>query len=308
MVIQNIKDTFNNKQLAVLITCHNRRDTTLACLQALYQEDTIFDVFLVDDGSSDGTSDAVRKNYPEVKILDGDSDLFWVGGMRLAFAEAMKHGYEYYLWLNDDTIIEPNALKVLLDTHSLLVSQGRTNSIVVGSVKSPVTGQYTYGGRVRSKRKFSHTFESVEPQQQPQECDTMQGNIVLIPCYVAEKVGNLEAAFTHLRGDLDYGLRARKLGCSIFVAPGYLGICSRNSVTGSWVDMSLSPYQRLRKAFHVKAFPPKEWTIYIKRHSGIFWFIYWTFPYIRALIGYRNLSKHSTFCDYVEQEDFISSK
>lgn len=298
--MQNIKNSSNNKQLAVLITCFNRSDTTLACLQTLYQQDVIFDVFLVDDGSSDGTSDAVSANYSEVNILDGDGNLFWVGGMRLAFSKAMKLGYNYYLWLNDDTILEPDALKTLLDTHSLLISQGKPHSIVVGSVKSPVTGEYTYGGRVRSERKFSYTFESVEPQKKPQECDTMQGNIVLIPHSVVEKVGNLEPAFTHLRGDLDYGLRARKLGCYIFIAPGYLGTCSRNSVAGSWVDMSLSPYQRLKKALHIKAFPIKEWTIFIRRHSGAFWFIYWTFPYIRSLIGYRNINLSSSFGNEAE--------
>ena len=112
----------------------------------------------------------------------------------------------------------------------------------------------------------------------------MQGNIVLIPRSVAERLGNLEAAFTHQRGDLDYGLRAKKLGCSIFVAPGYLGACPQNSVNGSWVDMNLSPYQRLKKALQIKAFPLKEWTIFSKRHSGPLWFIYWTFP--KFLVGY----------------------
>ena len=292
----------SDAKLAILMTCHNRYDTTLACLQALYQQDRYFEVYLVDDGSSDGTSKAVKELYPEVRIIQGNGNLFWVGGMHLAFAEAMKHGYDYYLWLNDDTILEPNAFTYLLETHQLLSKRGYTDSIVVGSVKDPVTGEYTYGGRVRSTRKFSHTFEAVKPSQESQECDTMQGNITLIPNLVAEKVGNLDTAFTHQRGDLDYGLRARKLGCSIWVAPGYLGTCSQNSVRGSWVDTSLPIHKRLQKAFQVKGFPIKEWTIFTKRHSGPFWFIYWTFPYLRAVIGYRNLSASPTFCDDVEQE------
>lgn len=293
-------------KLAVLMTCHNRRDTTLACLQALYQQNASFDVYLVDDGSSDGTSDAVRTNYPEVKSLEGNGNLFWVGGMRLAFSEALKDGYEYYLWLNDDTILEPDALSSLLETHEFLKKRDYLNSIVVGSVKDPVTGKYTYGGRVRSKRRFSHTFEAVEPSKEPKECDTMQGNIVLIPHAVAKKVGNLDTAFTHQRGDLDYGLRARKLGCSIWVAPEYLGTCSQNSVRGSWADTSLPIHKRLQKAFQVKGFPIREWTIFTKRHSGFFWFIYWTFPYLRAVIGYRNLSASPTFCEDVKQETFNS--
>lgn len=276
----------NQYNLAILLTCHNRRDITLNCLQALEEQSVNFDVYLVDDGSSDGTSEAVQKQHPNVKVLQGDGNLFWVGGMYLAFAEAMKYNYEYYLWLNDDTILEPNALQTLIETHSLLTKQGKDRSIIVGSSKDPITGNYSYGGRVRSQRKFSRTFEPVEPTQEPQECDTMHGNIVLIPRSVVEIVGNLESAFTHQRGDLDYGLRAKKLGCSIFVAPNYVGTCQPNSVSGSWIDMKLSLYQRLKKALQIKAFPPREWAIFTKRHSGKFWFIYWTFPYIRAAIGY----------------------
>jgi GT2 family glycosyltransferase len=273
-----------------LLTCHNRRDITLNCLSALNRQSINFDVYLVDDGSSDGTSEAIKKQYPQVNLISGDGNLFWVGGMYLAFAEAMKYDYEYYLWLNDDTMLESNALKTLISTHFLLKARGYSKSIIVGSSKDPDTNKYSYGGRVRSKRKFSRTFDALEPTQEPQECDTMHGNIVLIPCSVAQIVGNLETAFTHQRGDLDYGLRAKKLGCSIFVAPHYLGICQQNSVTGSWIDMNLSLYQRLKKTLQVKAFPPKEWAIYTKRHLGKFWFIYWTFPYIRAAIGYGNLN------------------
>lgn len=294
------QDNQIERSLAILITCYNRKQITLTCLKILYQQQISLDVYLVDDGSSDGTSEAIKANYPQVNIIEGNGSLFWVGGMYLAFAEAMKHDYEYYLWLNDDTILEPNALNILLDTHASLVSQGKSKSIVVGSVKDPVTGKYSYGGRVRSTRKFSHTFESVIPQQTPQECDTMQGNIVLIPRSVAKIVGNLESSFTHQRGDLDYGLRAKKLGCSILVAPGYLGTCPQNLVGGSWVDMSLSPFQRLKKALQIKAFPPKEWALFNQRHGGYLWFIYWFFPYIRALIGYKNLDYSPTFKQEIE--------
>ena len=144
---------------------------------------------------------------------------------------------------------------------------------------------------------FSNTFDSVEPQNEPVECETITGNCVLIPSSVAAKVGNLDNAFIHTLGDLDYGLRARQLGCSIWVAPGYVGVCSRNSVAGSWADTSLSIVKRLRKATQVKGFPLRPWTIFVKRYSGKFWFIYWTLPYLRAIIGYRNLNKSASFIE-----------
>lgn len=289
------------KRLAVLMTCYNRCNTTLVCLQALYKQNTIFDVYLVDDGSSDGTSDAVRANYPAVKILKGTGNLFWVGGMRLAFAEALKENYDYYLWLNDDTILDPNVLSKLFATHNDLIEKGFPHSIIVGSTRDAITGKPTYGGAVRSKHWYSNKYEFLQPSQEIQECDTMYGNCILIPRSVAQKVGNLDPAFIHSLGDLDYGLRARKLGCSVWVAPGFIGTCSKNSIQGSWVDTKLPIGDRLRKALQPKGFPIRAWTVFARRHSGPFWFLYWFLPYLRAIIGYKNLSASPTFCVEMKQ-------
>lgn len=292
----------NHLKLAVLMTCHNRRNTTLACLQALYQQDVTFDVYLVDDGSSDDTSDAVRASYLGVKILKGTGNLFWVGGMRLAFAEALKENYDYYLWLNDDTILDPNALSKLLATHHDLIKKGYSKSIIVGSTRDAATGKPTYGGAMRSKRWYSNKYEFVQPSQELQECETMYGNCVLIPRSVAERVGNLDPAFIHTLGDLDYGLRARKLGCSVWIAPGYVGTCSKNSVRGSWADTGIALHERLKKLFQPKGYPIRAWTVFVRRHSGAFWFVYWILPYLRAVIGYRNLSTSPSFSEEVQPE------
>ncbi|TFI54040.1 glycosyltransferase family 2 protein [Mastigocladus laminosus UU774] len=295
-----MKNTKEYTKLAVLITCYNRRDTTLACLQKLEQQDINLDVYLVDDGCSDGTSDAVKQKYPAVKILKGNGNLFWVGGMQFAFAAALKEGYQYYLWLNDDTLLDPNALTKLLSNHDYLTQQDHPDSIIVGSTRDSVTGKATYGGARRSKRWYSNKYEFVEPTGELQECDTMFGNCVLIPDSVAQKVGNLDSAFIHTLGDIDYGLRARKLGCSVWIAPGYIGTCSKNSVSGSWVDTKLPVHKRLMKLLQPKGYPIKAWTVFTKRHSGPFWFIYWLLPYLRAVIGYRNLSASPAFCEQVQ--------
>lgn len=288
-------------QVAVLMTCYNRREITLACLDVLYRQTLDFDVYLVDDGSTDGTAQAVQQNYPNVKILTGNGSLFWVGGMHLAFAEALKLSHPYYLWLNDDTLLEPGALKKLLITHQDLAQQGKADSIVAGAIKDPITGRQTYGGRKRPKRWYSFKFETVEPAKAPQECDTIQGNAVLIPHSVAEKVGNIDTAFIHNFGDLDYGLRAKQLGCSVWVAPDFVGTCPQNSVRDSWADTTLPIHKRLRKVLHTKGFPLRAWTIYLKRHSGLFWFIYWPLPYVRAIIGYQDLEASPTFTEHIKQ-------
>lgn len=117
------------------MTCHNRKSKTLATLESLFQQRSIDEighkVYLVDDGSTDGTSQAVQQKYPQVKLFSGDGNLFWNGGMRIAFSEAMKDEPDYYLWLNDDTVLASEALNTLLTTSRQLFEQGEKKAIIV---------------------------------------------------------------------------------------------------------------------------------------------------------------------------------
>lgn len=275
------------RRVAILVTCYNRRDNTLLSLDTLYKQTvplgTILQVYLVDDGSEDGTADAVRATYPQTTVLEGRGDLFWNGGMRLAFSEALKVGYDHYLWLNDDTVLDPNALSKLLCTYDSLAELGKPDAIVVGSVRDAVSGHTTYGGVVRTDRWRRLRFQRVEPTDDAQECETMNGNCVLIPHTVVARVGNLDSAFTHGMGDYDYGLRARNAECSVWVAPGYVGSCSRNPVEGNWNDTTLPLRTRLRKVASPKGLPPAQWGTFAKRYAGPFWPLFWAQPYLRLI-------------------------
>jgi GT2 family glycosyltransferase len=90
-------DSKSQMRLAVLMTCFNRKEMTLEALRSLFSQKQVEDlnvtVYLVDDGSRDGTSQAVAERFPRVSILQGDGSLFWNGGMRKAFAEALTANF-----------------------------------------------------------------------------------------------------------------------------------------------------------------------------------------------------------------------
>jgi len=264
--------------LAILITCYNRKAKTLDALRNLFEQQGLpagveIKVYLVDDGSSDGTSAAVAKHYPMVELLYGTGSLYWNGGMRLAFSEALKEDYDFYLWLNDDTDLFPAALAQLFETSNRLDDK----AIIVASTQDPHTGQLTYGGVKRLYRWRPLKFTVVAPEENPIPVETMNGNCVLIPQAVAQKVGNLDPAFTHGMGDFDYGLRARKLGVDVYVAPGYYGHCQRNPLE----IQKLSLGERWRKIHSPHGLPPREWAVFAKRYAGHFWFVFWISPYLR---------------------------
>ena len=198
-----------------LLTCHNRRKHTLECLESLRATaipGVTAKVHLVDDGSNDGTAEAVAAAYPDVQINRGSGDLFWGGGMRLAFTRAVPARPDYVLWLNDDVVLDPDALERLLTTYASLCAERRPLSVVVGSTRDPQTGVTTYGGVRRTSRLRRMAFSLVTPTDTPQACDTMNGNVVLIPRSVYSVVGNMDQSFTHGGGDTDYGLRLARPG------------------------------------------------------------------------------------------------
>jgi GT2 family glycosyltransferase len=274
-------------RIAVLMTCFNRKRMTLETLNSLFNQKQIEDldmtVYLVDDGSRDGTSRAVALRFPQVCLLQGDGSLFWNGGMRKAFATALATGFDGYLWFNDDTLLEEDALyRLIACVTDIRDSYG--SAIVVGSIRDPRTGKWTYGGVKKKESWFRLDFIAQLPDDSRSiHCDTMNGNFTLVTAGVATRLGNLDHAFQHQLGDFDYGLRATKAGIPIFIAPGYFGYCSDNPSSGTWRDPELPFRKRWKHLLSPKGAPPKEWFLYTIRHFGWRWPIYSVSPYVKTL-------------------------
>ena len=281
--------------IAAILTCHNRKEKTLTCLKNLMSQDGIInvdlDVYLVDDGSSDGTAVAVKKNFPEVNILKGDGTLYWNGGMRYAFSIAKKSDYDYYLWLNDDTFLNSDALTLLLETSNNIKFKNSREIIVTGTIMDIDTGKVNYGGRNKKSKLQRLKFVQLESSTEPQQCDTFNGNVVLIPRNVVQKIGNISPEYSMQHGgDFDYGLRAKYAGFESWVAPGVLGTCSSNSIKDTIFDTDLSLKERRKKMNTPRGVPPaKEWMIFAKRHAGFLWPFYWIRTIVRVVFPWTYL-------------------
>ncbi|MDJ0553664.1 MAG: glycosyltransferase family 2 protein [Microcoleaceae cyanobacterium MO_207.B10] len=278
------------KTIAILMTCYNRKEKTMASLAETFNqkipENIQLQVYLVDDGSTDGTSEAVTQTFPQVKIIPGNGGLFWNGGTRLAFAKALQDEQDYYMWLNDDTNLYPEAIEKLLSTLDQVIKTGTTNPVIVGSTCHPETGNLTYGGMVRSTWWHPLKFKLVHPTEEPQVCHTMNGNCVLIPKSTTKIVGNLDHNFTHSTGDIDYGLRVSKAGGSVWLTPSYVGTCTVNPPeTDIWENQNLTFSQRLQKIQQPKGLPFQELKVYTQRHGGLLWPLYLGLPYLRLLLA-----------------------
>jgi GT2 family glycosyltransferase len=267
-------------KLSVLITCHNRRDKTLRCLDSVCVQSTAEilrpDVWLVDDGSTDGTDRAVSILFPAVRRISGTGELFWCGGMRKAWALAAAEKPDAFLWLNDDVVLSHEALAALM-----LIARRSPRAIIVGSCASE--GRRTYGG-LRRAGGHPGRVEPVEPGPAPKPCDTFEGNIVWIPASAHAVLGNMEP-FKHAMADVDYGYRASKAGIPVVLAPGFLGECSANASSGTWRDRSLSRLRRLHSLLGIKGLPPADWWKFCRAHGGARAPFYFAGPFLRILCG-----------------------
>lgn len=84
-------------------------------------------------------------------------------------------------------------------------------------------------------------------------------------------------------GDTDYGLRARRAGFEVHVAPGYFGRCNHNAVQGGFVDRGLPWRRRWAHLVSAKGLPPRAWLRYTRRHAGWLWPAYFAWPYLHLL-------------------------
>lgn len=207
-------------RIAILITVHNRCQKTIQCLQHLKAQeinDSIqWHVYLTDDGCTDNTIDSVKNILPETIVIQGDGNLYWNRGMHKAWESAIEnHDYDFYLWLNDDTMLLPSAFM-----HLLECSKEKDHHAIIAGCISSTTEPFitTYGGRTK-KGWISCTGAM-------QELRLMHGNAVLIPRYVYNKIGMNDPYYQHAFGDYDYALTAATCGIRTFSTKDFVGRCN----------------------------------------------------------------------------------
>ena len=214
-------------RLHVVLACHNRRCltvraiTTFARAAALAGACADFTVF--DDGSIDGTAEALDVLDLPVTRIGGDGYAVWARSMAVAENHVLDiHQDGYLVWLNDDVELDGDAIEVALAAAVLFPS-----AVLVGAMRDPDTGQLTYSG-LRRGGFHPLNFVPVEPNGKLQSVETFNGNFLFIPIELARKVGGIDGLFRHALADIDYGIRVRDAGFDSLLLPRTVGSCGRN--------------------------------------------------------------------------------
>ena len=266
----------NNLYTAVLLTVFNRRDITIQGLKSLYSslskmpETYVFDIYMVDDGCNDGTSEAVFQQFPDVHIIKGSGHLYWCRGMNLAWHSATNNKeYDFYLWFNDDSLLYDESI-----LHLFEIERKFNNQVIACGAFEDENHAISYGVKDKHTRLI--------PIGSEQDVYYMNGNLVLIPRSVFSSVGYLDEIFTHGQGDYDYGLRALKKGFKIIPSEKYVGMASRHDKESRvYFEPGIPLCKRFNLLYSIKNSPIPIFKFHL-RHRGL---VFATYKFIRINIA-----------------------
>lgn len=279
--------TLPSFSILVLIICRNRREMTMAAIDRLKrQQGTAIKVTtaVFDDASTDGTPEAIAQSHPEVLVMHGDGTAFWNGGLHQLWSEVRDAPVDAFLWLNDDTFLDEDALTRLVAVWKKATVADR-RAILVGATRGE-DGTVSYSGYNVARTPFAFRLQRVLPHATATTpVTTFNGNVVLIGRGAVDSIGINDPGFFHNLGDVDYGLRARKADIPVLLLPGTLGVCESNAAKRDrgYGSPRLSVRDQWRKVNTHHGLPLRSWWRFTRRHSGKWWLLHFTLPYRHLL-------------------------
>ncbi len=204
--------------ISIIVVGHNSKKDLGGCFDSI-SESTYkkYKTIYVDCGSSDGSANFARENFPKIQVLE-ESNLGYAGGNNVGIREALKQKSDYIFILNPDTIVDKNCLKnlmskarpdTILQPIILLYKNGRKTNLI------NTTGNYLNFlgfGCCRDYLKENRETES-------REIAFPSGAALFAPSEIFQKVGGFDEDFFMYLEDLDFGFRARKSGFNARLVP-----------------------------------------------------------------------------------------
>lgn len=199
------------KDAWVIIPVFNRKDITLAGLRHLKKLGltSTCEILVCDGGSSDGTPEIVRTEFPEIHVIEGN--WWWTEAIRAGMQYADQRQASVFIWLNDDS--QPRA-----GSMEKLIAHARETQRVCGGITLAEIGGYTANRRVGNKIQKIPLEECRDGKCI--KADSLSGNFVGIPVECVRKIGFPDAElFPHSFGDDDYTSAAAREGYGCDLLP-----------------------------------------------------------------------------------------
>lgn len=231
-------------KLSIIIVSYNSCEITIQCIKSIYSSEwrDDYEIIVVDNNSKDDSVKSIRKNFPEVKIIENKENKY--------FAIANNQGAEisngkYLLLLNSDTIVEKDNLQKMVDYFDTLPS----DVICIGPKILNADGSIQSKGMPLWSKKLHHyaslycidkllpLYLISEPLDRRADSTHRTGWVagccMMIPRDKYKEVGGLNEKLVFYGEEPEFGYRTEKLGYkTIYYSDAYIthlgGVSSKN--------------------------------------------------------------------------------
>jgi GT2 family glycosyltransferase len=210
--------------LSVIILNFNTKKLLYDCLKSVlastgpYQIETI----VSDNGSTDGSIEMVKSEFPQVKLLENNANLGFSKGNNVAVRVSQGR---HIMLLNSDTVVQPDAFEKMIakaDTDRTIGALGPKILLASGELDPSARRNFPNPAnaflRLFGLSKLSN-YNITGPIDQEMEVEAIMGACMLVPRAVIDKVGMLDEEFFFYGEDLDWCYRIKEAGYKIVYYP-----------------------------------------------------------------------------------------
>jgi len=231
------------RKIEIVTPVHNRREETLQCLRSLSKVETSglsLHIVIVDDGSTDGTAEAVAAEFPKVEIVSGDGSLWYTAGTNRGIEAALRHDPDYVLAINNDSIFDSQCIARLVECAEsyprsvvgpLLLDWSTPHKIFQVAPKWDLW-------RGCHRQWFRQTVWTVPDK--PWEVDLIVGNCVLYPIDAIKEAGLMDEKRLPQFGDAEYTPRMKRHGWRLLIEPKARVFCKPNDLLTGFSKLPFS--------------------------------------------------------------------
>ncbi len=203
--------------LYIIILNTNRREDTLACIRTLemnaYRNKAIV---VLDNASTDGSPAAIRQAFPHVQVLALEKNLGYAGNNNVGIAYAMQHGADWVLVLNEDTLLDPDCLRLMVEAGEEDPKVGIIGPLVYHADEPAVI--QSAGGQLGPHWSSIHIGQNeldAGQYAQPAFVEWVSGCAIMVRRAVIEQTGVLDERFFYYWEETEWCLRATRAGWKV---------------------------------------------------------------------------------------------